>query len=98
VLDGFDDETKQIAKIDEELAEQQLKERRKEKVNKFRIFAPEDIEDAKKQDKDTVVKKEMKVQTSSQHFQKGLMNHFLPFRFHLKHGCINPYFRSFDRV
>lgn len=47
VLDGFDDETKQIAKIDEELAEQQLKERRKEKVNKFRIFAPEDIEDAK---------------------------------------------------
>jgi len=52
VLDGFDDETKQIAKIDEELAEQQLKERRKEKVNKFRIFAPEDIEDAKKQDKD----------------------------------------------
>lgn len=84
VLDGFDDETKQIAKIDEELAEQQLKERRKEKVNKFRIFAPEDIEDAKKQDKDTVVKKNMKVQTSSQHFQKGLMNHFLPFRFHLK--------------
>lgn len=72
VLDGFDDETKQIAKIDEELAEQQLKERRKEKVNKFRIFAPEDIEDAKKQDKDTVVKKEYESANEQSTFSKRL--------------------------
>lgn len=46
VLDGFEDSTEEISKIDEEVAEQQLKERRKEKVNKFRLFSPEDIEEA----------------------------------------------------
>lgn len=56
VLEGFDDETVEIDKIDEDLAEQQLKERRKDKVNKFRLFSPEDIEEST--DRDTVVKKE----------------------------------------
>lgn len=46
VLDGFEDSTEEISKIDEELAEQQLRERRKDKVNKFRLFGPEDIEEA----------------------------------------------------
>ena len=72
VLDGFDDETKQIDKIDEELAEKQLKERRKEKVNKFRIFSPEDIEDAAKADKDTVIKKEYESADEQSAFSKRL--------------------------
>lgn len=38
VLDGFDDETKQIDKIDEELAEKQLKERRKKRSISFAFF------------------------------------------------------------
>lgn len=44
ILDGFDDTTEQVAKIDEELAERQLRERRKEKVGKFRLFSPDEIE------------------------------------------------------
>lgn len=72
VLDGFDDETKQIDKIDEELAEKQLKKRRKEKVNKFRIFSPEDIEDAAKADKDTVIKKEYESADEQSAFSKRL--------------------------
>ena len=44
VLDGFEDATDKISKIDENLAEEQLRERRKEKVNKFRLFSPDDIE------------------------------------------------------
>lgn len=44
VLAGFEDSTDDVAKIDEEVAEEQLKERRKDKVNKFRIFAPDEIE------------------------------------------------------
>ncbi|MGN1328685.1 MAG: hypothetical protein ACI4V4_03190 [Eubacterium sp.] len=55
VLDGFEDSTEEISKIDEELAEKQLKERRKDKVNKFRLFSPDDIEDSSG---DTVIKDE----------------------------------------
>lgn len=47
VLEGFEDNTEEIAKIDEELAEQQLIERRKDKVNKFRLFSPDDLEGAR---------------------------------------------------
>lgn len=56
----------------EELAEKQLKERRKEKVNKFRIFSPEDIEDAAKADKDTVIKKEYESADEQSAFSKRL--------------------------
>ncbi len=72
VLDGFDDETQKIDKIDEDLAEKQLIERRKEKVNKFRLFSPEDIEEAKKNDKDTVVKKEYDLSNEQEVFTKKL--------------------------
>lgn len=58
VLEGFDDGSEHIAKIDEELAEKQLLERRRDKVNKFRLFSPEDIEDAESEARDTVIKKE----------------------------------------
>ncbi len=43
VLDGFEDLNEQISTIDEELAEKQLRERRKDKVNKFRLFGSEEI-------------------------------------------------------
>lgn len=55
VLDGFEDSTEEISKIDEELAEKQLQERRKDKVNKFRLFSPDDIDASSK---DTVIKDE----------------------------------------
>lgn len=54
VLDGFEDATDKIAKIDEELAEKQLKQRRQEKVNKFRLFSPDNISG----DKQSAVKNE----------------------------------------
>lgn len=43
VLDGFEDSTDEVAKIDEDVAEKQLKERRRDKVNKFRLFSPDEI-------------------------------------------------------
>lgn len=42
-LSGFDDEMDEVPDIDEELAEEQLRRRREEKVNKFRLFAPEEL-------------------------------------------------------
>lgn len=43
VLEGFEDVDEKIATIDEELAEKQLRERRKDKVNKFRLFGSEEL-------------------------------------------------------
>lgn len=43
VLDGFEDVTEEVSKIDEDIAEKQLRERRKEKINKFRLFSPDDV-------------------------------------------------------
>lgn len=43
-MTGFDDEVDEVPVIDEELAEEQLRRRREEKVNKFRLFAPEEFE------------------------------------------------------
>ncbi|MDE5974191.1 MAG: hypothetical protein K2G73_05930 [Eubacterium sp.] len=54
VLEGFEDSTDKIAKIDEEIAEKQLKQRRQEKVNKFRLFSPDNISG----DKQSAVKNE----------------------------------------
>lgn len=41
-LFGFDDEMGEVPDIDEEVAEEQLRRRREEKVNKFRLFVPEE--------------------------------------------------------
>ena len=54
VLEGFEDSTDKKEKIDEEIAEKQLKQRRQEKVNKFRLFSPENISG----DKHSAVKNE----------------------------------------
>ncbi len=54
VLEGFEDSTEKVSTIDEELAEKQLRERRRDKVNKFRLFSPDEIEknfDEKKNEK-----------------------------------------------
>lgn len=58
VLDGFQDLEERVEKIDEELAERQLLERRREKVNKFRLFSPEN--DNSKPERNTVVNREYK--------------------------------------
>lgn len=58
MLDGFEDSTENIEKIDEQTAEQELLERRKDKVNKFRLFSPEEIESEKPAKK--VIKEEYK--------------------------------------
>ncbi|MGN0521256.1 MAG: hypothetical protein ACI4IQ_01315 [Eubacterium sp.] len=44
VLDGFEDSTEKVSTIDEEIAEKQLRERRKDKINKFRLFSPDEVE------------------------------------------------------
>lgn len=44
VLAGFEDDTEEVSKIDEDVAEKQLEERRREKVNKFRIFGPDEVD------------------------------------------------------
>ncbi|MCD7723258.1 MAG: hypothetical protein LUH82_04850 [Clostridiales bacterium] len=47
-ITGFDDEMDNIPTIDEAVAEQMLKRRREEKVNKFRLFAEEEVPQGKK--------------------------------------------------
>lgn len=43
-FEGFDDEIENVDSIDENLAEQQLEERRREKVGKFRLFGPDETD------------------------------------------------------
>ena len=43
-FEGFDDMTEEVPTIDEEEAEKLLNEQRKEKVNKFRLFGPEETD------------------------------------------------------
>lgn len=43
-FDGFDDEVEEVPSIDEEVAEQILIEHRKEKVDKFRLFGPDETD------------------------------------------------------
>ncbi len=47
-ISGFDDEMDDVPVIDEELAEQQLRQRREEKINKFRLFAKEELQSDRK--------------------------------------------------
>lgn len=43
-FEGFDDMTEEVPTIDEEEAEKLLNEQRKEKVNKFRLFGPDETD------------------------------------------------------
>lgn len=62
VLEGFEDSTEQISKIDEELAEEQLKRRRQDKINKFRLFSPDDISEEKSSKKNEFKKNDDKTE------------------------------------
>lgn len=42
-ISGFDDEFDEIPVIDEDVAEEQLRQRREDKINKFRLFAKEEV-------------------------------------------------------
>ena len=43
-FEGFDDTLEEVDSIDEEIAEQELEERRKEKIGKFRLFGPDETD------------------------------------------------------
>lgn len=47
-ISGFDDEVDEIPSIDEDIAEEQLRQRREDKINKFRLFAKEEVNGAEK--------------------------------------------------
>lgn len=59
-LSGFDDEMDEVPEIDEEVAEELLKKRREEKVNKFRLFAPEEFEENRKSEAKRILKGDYK--------------------------------------
>lgn len=59
-MSGFDDEVDEVPEIDEEVAEELLKQRREEKVNKFRLFAPEELETDRKSEAKHILKGDYK--------------------------------------
>ncbi len=54
-ISGFDDEVDEIPVIDEELAERQLRQRREDKINKFRLFAKEEVQPDRKSEARKIV-------------------------------------------
>lgn len=54
-ISGFDDVVDEIPIIDEELAEQQLRQRREDKINKFRLFAKEEVQPDRKSEARKIV-------------------------------------------
>lgn len=44
VLEGFEDTFDKVEKIDERVAEEQLAKKRSEKINKFRLFSPDEVD------------------------------------------------------
>lgn len=56
VLEGFEDGIDRVEKIDERVAEEQLAKKREDKINKFRLFSPDEIDDDESKSK--IVKKE----------------------------------------
>lgn len=59
-MSGFDDEVDEVPTIDEEVAEELLKQRREEKVNKFRLFATEELEEDRKSEARRILKSDYK--------------------------------------
>ena len=58
-LSGFDDEFDEIPDIDEDVAEEQLRQRREDKINKFRLFAKEDAGESKIDEGNRIVAKRL---------------------------------------
>ena len=71
-FDGFDDTIDSVPKIDEELAEQILLERRQEKVGKFRLFGPDETDGELGSKK--VVKEDYVSKNETERFMKNLLN------------------------
>lgn len=73
-MSGFDDEMDEVPTIDEDVAERLLKKRREDKINKFRLFAKEEVESGKKSDAKKLMNEEYKVTSNKtdtmEHFYK----------------------------
>lgn len=59
-MSGFDDAVDEVPEIDEEVAEELLKQRREEKINKFRLFAPEELETDHRSEAKRILKEDYK--------------------------------------
>ena len=70
-FEGFDDTIETVPKIDEELAEQILLERRQEKVGKFRLFGPDETDGELGSEK--VVKEDYINKDETEHFMSNLI-------------------------
>ncbi len=83
-LNGFDDEMDEVPDIDEELAEEQLRRRREEKVNKFRVFMPEEVSADEKSESEKLARGDYKDRSErtnalEQLFKKKTAVHFQMF-------------------
>lgn len=72
---GFDDEMEEVPVIDEDVAEEMLKQRREDKVNKFRLFAQEEAEISNKSEAKKIMGKnyqqsESRIDTLEKFFKK----------------------------
>ncbi len=70
-ITGYDDEVDRVPTIDEDVAERLLKERREDKINKFRLFAKEEVK-SDKSDAKRLMREEYKVTSS----KTATMEHF----------------------
>ncbi len=71
-MSGFDDEMDEVPTIDEDVAEKLLKQRREDKVNKFRLFAREEVEVDKKSEAKKIMLEDYKVTSD----KTDTMEHF----------------------
>lgn len=71
-MSGFDDEMDKVPTIDEDVAEKLLKQRREDKVNKFRLFAREEVEVDKKSEAKKIMLEDYKVTSD----KTDTMEHF----------------------
>ena len=70
-FEGFDDEIEEVPTIDEDVAEQILEERRREKVVKFRLFGPDETD--LKLGNDNEIEEEYVSQNETNEFLKNLL-------------------------
>ena len=74
-LSGFDDEFDEIPDIDEDVAEEQLRKRREDKINKFRLFAKEEAENGKIDEGNRIVAKRVSDYTNRTKMMEQLFKH-----------------------
>ena len=74
-LSGFDDEFDEIPDIDEDVAEEQLRQRREDKINKFRLFAKEEAESGNIDEGNRIVAKRASDDTNRTKMMEQLFKH-----------------------